>query len=105
MDFYKTLSRILISTYVAIFCLVGTGCVSTSEIMQSWVGTEESELLSKWGAPDSSAQASDVKKILTWKVLWNDGGNIYTCRKSFTISKEGKVEKWAYAGCPNYQLK
>jgi hypothetical protein len=82
-----------------------SGCVSTSEIMQSWVGRSESDLVSRWGAPDSSTQTDDGKKVLTWKTLWNDDNNIYTCRKSFTIGVAGKVERWAYNGCPSYQLK
>jgi hypothetical protein len=100
-----SLSKFAASALVVLLCLISTGCVSTSELMQSWVGTDESELLSRWGAPDSSAQTNDGRKILTWKILWNDGANIYTCRKSFTIGKDAKVEKWSYAGCPQYQLK
>lgn len=80
--------------------LLNAGCVSLSEVMQSWVGKSESELLSRWGAPDTSAQAGDGKRVLTWKNIWNDGyGNLYTCRKSFTIGTDGKVERWSYAGC------
>jgi len=84
---------------VILYC---TSCVSTSEVMQSWVGKNESDLVSRWGAPDSSTQTSDGKRVLTWKTLWNDANNIYTCRKSFTIDSEGKVERWAYNGCPSY---
>lgn len=77
-----------------------SGCVSLSETMRSWVGKSESELLSRWGAPDSSARTDDGKKVLTWKTLWTDSsGNLETCRQSFTIGTDGKVERWAYSGC------
>jgi hypothetical protein len=80
--------------------LLNTGCVSLSDVMSSWVGKSESELLSRWGAPDSSAQTGDGKRVLTWKNIWSNGyGNLYTCRKSFTIGSDGKVERWSYASC------
>lgn len=80
------------------FHLIGCGATLQKK-MQSWVGSDESQLLSSWGAPNSSLEAGDGKKIHTWITLWNYNGNVYTCRQSFTIDTEGKVERWSYSGC------
>ncbi len=91
------------ATVVLLF--LTTGCVSTADVMKSWVGESESKLVSRWGAPDASVQTGDGKRVVTWKTLWNSSGNLYTCRRSFTIGAEGKVERWSYSGCPGYQLR
>lgn len=92
----KSLSMLL--TLLLAITLIGCGA-SIQKKMQSWVGADESQLLSSWGAPDTSLDTADGKRIHTWKTLWNYNGNMYTCRQSFTIDTEGKVEKWSYAGC------
>lgn len=103
-----TMGKCLLSIKLVIpilLILFSTGCVSTADVMKSWTGQSETELLSRWGAPDSSIQTGDGKRILTWKTLWNSQNNIYTCRKSFTVGADGKVERWSYSGCPRYQPK
>jgi hypothetical protein len=82
----------------AFFSLAGCGATLQKK-MQSWVGSDESQLLSAWGAPDTSLETEDGKRIHTWKTMWNYNGSMYTCRQSFTINAERKVEKWAYVGC------
>ena len=83
---------------VAAFAIAGCGN-SLAKNMSSWVGKSESELLMRWGAPDTSIRTDDGKKVLTWKDVWNDRYHVYTCRKSFTIGNDGKVERWRYDGC------
>lgn len=98
------MKRVIVLVSVTLLGLATTACVSTDDRMRSWVGKDESELLSQWGAPDSALQANDGKRILTWKTLSGEGGNLYTCRQSFTIGTDGKVERWSYAGCPAFYL-
>jgi len=71
--------------------------------MESWVGKPESELLSSWGLPDSSRKLDDGRVIHTWKTSWGKRNTLRTCRQTFTISTNGKVEQWAYKGCGRWQ--
>ena len=80
-------------------------CVSTTSLMNSWIGKSESELLSSWGAPDTSRKMDDGRVIHTWKSLWGKRNNVRTCRKTFTISTAGKVEGAAYNGCAKWKPK
>jgi len=73
--------------------------------MQSWVGAQESDLVSRWGAPDSMIELKDGTKVYTWKRVWSDDYGVHQGRTSFTISAEGKVVKWSYEGMPAYMLK
>lgn len=84
--------------FIAIILIVGCGSRLAKD-MSSWLGKSESELLMRWGAPDTSIRTEDGKKVLTWKDVWSDRYNVYTCRKSFTIGSDGKVERWRYDGC------
>lgn len=97
MPYVSKLKNVLIIVSI----LYITGCSASLDTkMQSWVGEEESKLLSTAGAPDTAIDTNDGKKVLTWKNMWTDNrGNIHTCRRSFTISENGKVEKWSYSDC------
>lgn len=76
-----------------------TSCVTTADVMQSWVGHYESELVSMWGAPYSAIDTRDGKRILTWQWYWGQYGQ-NLCRKSFTVDEKGKIVFWSYSGCP-----
>ncbi len=71
-------------------CLVLAGCAA--EIMKSWLGHPETELLASWGAPDKSARSGSTK-IHTW-----DGQNLYgqiICTTSFVIGADHIVESYS----------
>lgn len=77
-----------------------SGCTTLKEVMTSWEGSSADDLLSAWGAPDSTIQLDNGGKVLTWTTF--EGGGDYpikTCRKSFTVNSEGIIEKWSYSGC------
>ena len=76
------------------------GCTTPGAIMQSWVGKQESDLISEWGAPDSVAELKDGTKVLTWKRKWDD--NKQEGRQSFTINAEGKVTNYSYENMPAF---
>lgn len=77
------------------------GCVQTqSKAMESWKGQSADRLIESWGAPDRSETLSDGNRVMTWVSVWSDQGRQTTCRKSFTLNKEGTVERWSYSNCP-----
>lgn len=94
---------------IVVILMIGlalAGCVSTSDLMKSWVGKPESRLLEKWGAPDSSTR-SNGRHIMTWKNTYTNryGGNASTCRATFIADKNGVIKKWSYSNCPAFSIK
>ena len=80
--------------------IVSWGCITTAgRIMRSWEGKTSDELISKWGAPDSSASLDDGSRVLTWITVSGDESGVNTCRQSFTINSEDVVSRWSYSGC------
>ncbi|MDN5434753.1 MAG: hypothetical protein L0G10_14000 [Acinetobacter sp.] len=77
-----------------------TGCLSImgqrpetrNDLMQSWVGSTEEELISKWGPPYRSYALPNDAKIISY----NDGWN--ACTRKFMF-EQGKVTKWGYSNC------
>ena len=89
----------------AMLLIICVGCTTPSVVMKSWVGHHESELVSKWGAPDSIIELQDGKKVYTWKRGWSDQHGVYQGRQSFTIDTEGKVIYWSYENLPRFLWK
>jgi hypothetical protein len=78
--------------------LLVVACTTTESVMKSWVGRQESDLVSQWGAPNAAIDTRDGARILTWEQRWGQyGQNI--CRKSFTVNSSGTIERWSYQGC------
>ena len=76
------------------------GCITTrGRIMQSWVGKTSNELLTSWGAPDSTAPLDDGGRVLTWVGVEGDSSGVRTCRRSFTVDRQGVVSGSSYSGC------
>ena len=95
---------------ISIACLVGliglSGCTTTANKMASWVGRPEADLLSSWGAPDSSANLPNGTKIYTWKQPWQDAnGGFHQGRATFTVDANGNVVNWSYQNLPGLQWK
>jgi len=67
--------------------------------MDSWVGKPATELMSSWGAPDTSLQLADGSQALTWKKVWWRSGYRHECRQSFTVDSYGTVRAWSYNDC------
>jgi len=75
-------------------------CTASCESrMRTWVGCGESDLISSWGAPDSSITAANGKKIHTWKRNWGEHGENLG-RQSFTIAKNGTIISFSYSNMP-----
>jgi hypothetical protein len=85
-------------------------CATTSKyeaVLQTWVGKNESELVSKWGIPTSSYSLDDGKLIM----YQNNGGSIstylgygmystdnYVCKTTFTLDKANIIKNWKWEG-------
>lgn len=55
---------------VILLALLATACATTAryeEILKSWVGSSESELVSSWGPPTSFYEAQDGARMLTYR--------------------------------------
>jgi len=100
-----TSTRTRILCFGALLALLSTSCVSMTGVMKSWTGHQEAEVLSVWGAPELTASLPNGGRVLTWSTIWNQGANIYTCRKSLTVDARGTIVSWSYSGCPRYVRK
>jgi hypothetical protein len=65
------------------------GCVSTREIMGTWIGANDVNLMSVWGVPHAMAIAANGIRILTYYDT-NDDGQV-VCQKTFVVGLDGRV--------------
>ena len=81
--------------------LLVVGCNSLKKDMASWVGHSVDDLQSAWGVPNATSNLNDGRTIMTWQEHWQDDwfGFTHDCRKSFTISPNGIVERWSVSNC------
>ena len=65
-----------------------------NDVMASWVGAKEDELIINWGPPDNSYTLSNGAKIVSYQFIWGQyvGQRIH-CVEKFMIEK-GIVTKW-----------
>ena len=85
--------RTLITAIFA-FSLLG-GCLKTSQdVINTWEGNSEGELLLKWGAPDRTAESGGIR-FLTYKT-YNRGGGLIG---SNTIKVDIASEKIVGGSC------
>jgi hypothetical protein len=98
-----------------LFSLLLAGCAafgihSMKSEMESWIGHDQSEIMSKWGAPVRSADLPNGSKVLTWTQQWNNADEgemptMATCSMSFTFSPQGIATAWSAMGCPSHYIK
>lgn len=72
-----TLKRYVLSAGIIAMLLFIVGCTTPKTVMQSWVGEQESDLISRWGAPDSTVELKDGTKVCTWKRIWSDNYGVH----------------------------
>lgn len=80
-------------------------CVTSSSVMQSWVGKSSSELIAVWGAPDNTARLENGSSAMTWINVFGNQQGVGTCRRTFVADASGVVSRWSYTGCPRFQRK
>ena len=90
------LAGILTGVFVA-------GCASTANPAQQWVGRPAAELLSVLGQPTlpfRSTMAAGYSHGLSYE----EPGDILPCRRSFTVSPDGIVEKFSASACTSRRV-
>jgi hypothetical protein len=81
---------------VALFAIsaISISCTDPRKArMDAWRGHPIEELIEHWGAPSGSARLKDGRTVYTWIAVYGSGR---TYRSTFTTSKDGIIEKWAY---------
>lgn len=81
-----------------------------AEVLDSWIGSTEQEIVSAWGRPDSDYDSGNMR-YLTWSDTslcegcggWKDAEGNYNdtlnnCKYTF-IFESGRVVSWEYRGC------
>ena len=99
------MKRVLQCFQTLLLLTTAFGCVQTqSRAMESWKGQSGDRLIESWGAPDRSETLSDGTRVVTWVSVWSNQQSQATCRKSFTLNKEGTVERWSFSNCPAFWI-
>ncbi|MFQ5699337.1 MAG: hypothetical protein ACE5IL_13765 [Myxococcota bacterium] len=86
--------------------LVGLGlsaCLTPQMNLERWRGHTRDDVIAHWGAPDSETSLTGGRRVVTWTStwgLWILGG---TCRESFTLTSEHRVDGWTFSDCPPVQ--
>ena len=78
------------------------GCATTSnyeDLLKTWVGRSEDELVQTWGPPSSVYQAAGAKYLTYTKNQTCGSDNHYTCvcNTHFELAS-GRVESWRWDG-------
>lgn len=94
--------------------LFTAGCATSKNYgkrLDSWVGTNADELVRSWGAPNSSYEMSDKRKIISY--FKSSGASAYTsyneygastfisnsdCKTEFIVSDQNIIESWKFEG-------
>lgn len=72
---------------------------TTNDVMQSWVGYNESQLIGSWGAPENTFQNRDGSRVMTWKHYRETDTTYGYCTQTFLSDKNGIIQAWKYNFC------
>lgn len=107
--------RTLLASLTALVVL-GSGCATTrayEQRLEKWVGKPADTLVAKWGQPNQTIPLESGRKILEYKRMNEEHGNLNTprqvaaekkgappvgCKTQFLVSAEGTVERWKWVG-------
>lgn len=94
------MKRLVVTCCLVVVVLVG--CVTSySGLMDSWVGSTETELVERWGEPDSVVTRSDGK-VLTYELFWTNTDKVVSRgRMKFAVDQEGRVVSWQKTNFPD----
>ncbi len=105
-----------------------TGCASFnyeqpySDMMATWSGESQADMLAAWGQPTKIKENSDGTKELSYINTYEIGGDCYAgyggqvfctptqqimaCETTFTIDEDGMIDAYSYSGrnCHNRGL-
>ena len=91
--------RIVRVAAVALLPLLA-GCatpVPLRDILDSWVGQPERELVAQLGVPRRTHENADGSRVLEYVRYWSDTRE-YPCEVRFVVSHDGIVAEYDYAG-------
>jgi hypothetical protein len=84
-----------ILSFIFIFTLIG--CVNTADVLNSWIGQDEDELVSSWGIPTATYRLGNGSKLIEYKKLTGIYGQNH-CTRTFTVSRAGRITNWRQTG-------
>jgi hypothetical protein len=87
------LKTALLATLLAIAALSASCADTRTARMDAWRGKPIEDLITQWGAPNSTAQLKDGRTVYSWITVYSLGRSY---RTSFTTSKDGIIQDWAY---------
>lgn len=85
---------------IAVAVLALAGCASaakTGATLDTWVGSQESELLASWGAPDRIVPMTDGGRAMAWADAWGTDQAL-RCEVTFITDAGGTIGSWSTSG-------
>jgi hypothetical protein len=80
---------------VLLVCLANPGCVDVqarnNELMQSWMGCQESQLIAAWGPPPNVRDDGKGGHVLVY-------GNFNGAYRMFYVDSSGVIYSWRWRG-------
>jgi hypothetical protein len=71
-----------------------TGCTTTREVMDSWVGHSKHELLMSMGSPNQTSSDGNGGEIITYIYQSSFYGNVKNVYKHFYCDYNGRIYHW-----------
>ncbi len=113
---YRTHNIAALGAMILTLCV--SGCTSPSKVMQSWVGSHQSDLIASWGPPNRTASDGKGGTILIYEQYVNLGqtpghattdyfGNItytapqqqgYQRSRMLWVDENGVIYRWKWKG-------
>lgn len=91
-------ARTMARAVIGVLALGLGACMTTQERMNTWVGTTDAHMMSRWGAPDRQAKADGGIRVLTYKDKVGRGKHAQTCQKTFAVDADRRIID-AYTNC------
>lgn len=87
---------------LTLLLLSTAACTNYANLLDSWVGHNEQELLDRWGEPDSRSKRG-TGQLLTYERFWKDaGGALNRGRLKFLVDETGTIVNWTKSNYPDY---
>lgn len=103
----RSASRLHLALLVVTFAISCSTTAGYEKILDSWVGTDISDLIESWGPPTSTYALPDGRTMYTWDISAGavavPAGNTIVavprgCKTTFTADRLGVIQTWRYQG-------
>jgi hypothetical protein len=78
-------------------------CISTDEIMRSWIGSSIDQVIVSWGAPARTMTLDNGDRLVEFHNYAPQ--NLRPCAQTFIASADGIIKSWRHSGCNKYNFK